>query len=46
MGTHRRRAAKRVQALELLEAVDLGARATMRPPRLSGGERQRLAIAR
>jgi putative ABC transport system ATP-binding protein len=46
MGTHRRRADKRWRALEMLDAVDLGARATMRPPRLSGGERQRLAIAR
>jgi lipoprotein-releasing system ATP-binding protein len=34
------------RALELIEAVDLGERATHRPAELSGGERQRIAIAR
>jgi putative ABC transport system ATP-binding protein len=39
-------AERRSRALELLEAVGLGARAGHRPSRLSGGERQRVAIAR
>ncbi|MFB7945530.1 ABC transporter ATP-binding protein [Kitasatospora phosalacinea] len=36
----------RRRADELLEAVDMGARADHRPDRLSGGERQRVGIAR
>ena len=37
---------RRARAVELLEAVGLGERASHRPSRLSGGERQRVAIAR
>ncbi|MHB8684887.1 MAG: ABC transporter ATP-binding protein [Dehalococcoidia bacterium] len=37
---------QRARARELLNAVGLGAKEKMTPPRLSGGERQRLAIAR
>jgi putative ABC transport system ATP-binding protein len=40
------RAGRRARALELLESVGLGARATHLPSRLSGGEQQRVAIAR
>ena len=36
---------RRPRALELLELVGLGDRATHRPDRLSGGEQQRVAIA-
>jgi lipoprotein-releasing system ATP-binding protein len=36
----------RDRAERLLGAVDLGARATHRPPQLSGGEQQRCAVAR
>ncbi|MDH5550565.1 MAG: ATP-binding cassette domain-containing protein, partial [Gemmatimonadota bacterium] len=36
----------RDRAARLLGAVDLGARATHRPPQLSGGEQQRCAVAR
>ena len=38
--------ARRQRALELLEAVRLGARAHHRPGELSGGEMQRVAVAR
>ena len=37
---------RRERALELLEAVGLGARATARPAELSGGQQQRVALAR
>jgi len=37
---------KRRQAMEALERVGLGARATHKPTELSGGEQQRVAIAR
>ena len=36
---------RRTRALELLELVGLGERATHRPDRLSGGEQQRVSIA-
>jgi putative ABC transport system ATP-binding protein len=36
----------RKQAMELLEALDVGHRATAMPSQLSGGEQQRVAIAR
>lgn len=36
----------RKQAVELLEALDVGHRATAMPSQLSGGEQQRVAIAR
>ena len=39
-------AARRARAAELLEHVELGARARHRPDELSGGEQQRVAIAR
>jgi putative ABC transport system ATP-binding protein len=39
-------AQQRSRALELLAAVDLSAKARVKPPKLSGGERQRLAVAR
>ncbi len=38
--------AQRARSQELLSAVGLGNRGSVRPPQLSGGERQRLAIAR
>ncbi|ACQ80735.1 ABC transporter related [Beutenbergia cavernae DSM 12333] len=38
--------ARRARALELLDAVGLGASAHARPATLSGGQRQRVAIAR
>ena len=37
---------RRVRALELLESVNLSARAEHKPNQLSGGEKQRVAIAR
>jgi putative ABC transport system ATP-binding protein len=40
------RAVRRARALELLEYVNLGRRATHRPHQLSGGEQQRVAVAR
>ena len=40
------RAERRRRALELLDALELGERATHRPNQLSGGQRQRVAIAR
>lgn len=40
-----KKAAKR-RAIELLDTLGLGARASHRPARLSGGEQQRVAIAR
>ena len=43
-GTNRHSAAKRAD--ELLEKLDIGARANHRPAELSGGEQQRVAIAR
>ncbi len=39
-------AERRERVKELLQAVDLGARANHRPDQLSGGEQQRVAIAR
>ena len=39
------RSKRRARALELLELVGLGDRASHRPDRLSGGEQQRVAIA-
>lgn len=45
-GTHRRARERADRATELLARLDLGDRATDRPPTLSGGERQRVAIAR
>jgi ABC-type lipoprotein export system ATPase subunit len=39
------RRARRQRALELLERVGAGERATHRPDRLSGGEQQRVAVA-
>ncbi len=41
-----RQAERRRRAAEALDRVQLGHRATHRPPHLSGGERQRVAIAR
>jgi putative ABC transport system ATP-binding protein len=41
-----RAAARRTRALERLEQVGLGERASHRPSELSGGEQQRVAIAR
>lgn len=40
------RSQRRARALELLERLGLGDRATARPATLSGGERQRVALAR
>ena len=45
-GTGRSRHERRSRALELLQLVGLGERASNRPAELSGGERQRVAIAR
>jgi len=45
-GTGQTATARHRHALELLDAVDLSAKARSRPPELSGGERQRVAIAR
>jgi len=41
-----KRAEARARAIELLEFLGLGARASHRPAELSGGEQQRVAIAR
>jgi ABC-type lipoprotein export system ATPase subunit len=45
-GTHRRPAARRQRALELLASLQIADYADRMPPEMSGGERQRLAIAR
>lgn len=46
MGSHRPRADRSAQALELLADVGLSGLSGRRPPQLSGGERQRVAVAR
>jgi len=46
MGSHRPRANRSAQALELLDDVGLSGLSDRRPPQLSGGERQRVAVAR